>query len=104
MTEDSHDGLFQSGEWRGSYTDPSNGNGSHMQDLRIDFIHGEISGTGIDDLCRFSIRGSYDNENGKCRWTKRYDSQLSPATGEDTSEPVQYTGFNEGNIFSAYGK
>jgi hypothetical protein len=41
-------------------------------DLRLDFRGGRITGSGIDDVGRFAIGGTYEEETLRCRWRKTY--------------------------------
>ena len=55
-------------------------------DLHLAFANGQMSGDGIDDVGRFTIRGRYDPATMECWWTKTYPD----------SHDVAYRGFREG--------
>ena len=90
MTEQSQSDLetdprFPSGPWTGFFLQrvvP----GRHMMDLHLTFQSGQLTGEGRDWVGKFILRGRYDVQDGKCRWTKRYLGR----------HDVSYQGFNEG--------
>ncbi len=79
------DNLFPSGPWTGYYNYRPGGK-RHPMDLQLRFEAGSITGTGIDDVAPFLIRGKYDASNLECFWTKTYPG----------SHEVAYRGFREG--------
>lgn len=64
-------GLIPSGPWHGFYTYRSRTD-RHRMDLRLEFHDGSIAGSGIDDVGRFAIEGTYDPETLRCFWRKTY--------------------------------
>ncbi len=79
------DDLFPSGPWVGFYK-YSRSNEKHRMDLDLSFANGNMTGTGIDDVGRFLIKGRYDASNKECYWTKIYLG----------AHDVFYRGFREG--------
>ncbi len=79
------DPRFPSGPWVGYFLQREIP-GRHLMELHLTFHHGNMRGEGRDWVGRFTIRGRYDLDTGKCYWTKRY-------TGR---HDVFYQGFNEG--------
>lgn len=78
-----HD-LFPSGPWTGFYNyRPKD---KHRMDLELTFAAGKLSGDGNDDVGRFVVHGSYDEQSLECSWTKTYLGQ----------HDVAYRGFREG--------
>lgn len=78
------DELFPSGPWVGFYNyRPGD---RHRMDLELSFANGQMSGTGVDDVGRFTIRGRYDAASRECHWTKSYLG----------AHDVFYRGFREG--------
>jgi hypothetical protein len=76
--------LFSSGPWIGFYNyHPGD---RHRMDLQLTFIHGSMTGDGVDDVGRFLVRGRYDPGNKECYWTKSYVG----------AHDVFYRGFREG--------
>lgn len=55
-------------------------------DLDLTFGNGSLSGTGVDDVGNFLIRGRYEASAGECYWTKSYLG----------AHNVFYRGFREG--------
>ena len=55
-------------------------------DLDLCFTNGNMTGTGIDNIGPFSIKGRYDSSNQECYWTKSYLG----------AHDVFYRGFREG--------
>jgi hypothetical protein len=55
-------------------------------DLDLTFGNGSLSGTGVDDVGNFLIRGRYEASAGECYWTKSYLG----------AHDVFYRGFREG--------
>jgi hypothetical protein len=80
------DPRFPSGKWAGFWTQKAPPPGKHRQELLLTFAKGEMHGEGRDWVGKFTIRGFYSIEDGKCRWTKRYVGR----------HDVFYQGFNEG--------
>src|SRR5207247_1119058 len=79
------DPRFPSGPWTGFFLQREIP-GRHMMDLRLTFRQGSMTGDGRDWVGRFTIRGRYSTDDGKCYWTKRYLGR----------HDVFYQGFNEG--------
>ncbi len=79
------DPRFPSGPWVGFFTQPILP-GKHTMELKLTFSQGSMTGEGRDWVGRFSIRGQYNLDDGKCYWTKKY------LGGHD----VFYKGYNEG--------
>lgn|GEM_PF-529849 len=77
--------LFPSGPWTGYYK-YSGQSAKHRMDLHLQFTNGRVTGEGIDDIGRFSIRGHYDARELECYWTKTYVG----------AHDVYYRGFREG--------
>jgi hypothetical protein len=55
-------------------------------ELSLTFFERVMTGEGRDMIGRFLIRGKYNLDDGKCRWTKRYIGK----------HDVAYQGYNEG--------
>lgn len=55
-------------------------------ELDLTFAKGKVTGTGIDDVGKFVIKGLYDTTTLECWWTKTYPG----------SHDVFYRGFREG--------
>jgi hypothetical protein len=68
------DPRFPSGRWLGFFLD-ARMPGKHQMELLLTFRRNEMTGEGRDRVGKFVVRGSYDLEDGKCRWHKRYLSQ-----------------------------
>lgn len=65
--------LFPSGEWEGFYTHAFGPDARrHKMSFALTFKNAKVSGSGIDDVNRFSWRGSYDTERLRCWMQKRY--------------------------------
>lgn len=79
------DPRFPSGPWVGFFLQPLVP-GRHAMELGLHFSKGEMTGEGRDWVGKFIIRGRYELQDGKCRWTKKYLGK----------HDVFYTGFNEG--------
>ena len=78
------DDLFPSGPWTGFYNySPKD---KHRMDLDLTFTAGKLSGDGNDDVGRFMVHGSYDEQSLECYWTKTYVGR----------HDVAYRGFREG--------
>ncbi len=78
------DELFPSGPWIGFYNySPAD---KHWMELDLTFANGRLTGTGIDDVGKFTINGRYDTSTLECWWTKTYPG----------SHDVFYSGFREG--------
>jgi hypothetical protein len=60
--------------------------GKHEMELELRFRKGQIRGEGRDWVGEFIVRGTYQIEDGRCWWTKRYVSK----------HDVAYQGYNEG--------
>ena len=68
---DEAEGPIPSGRWHGFYV-YRHSPARHRMDLTLEFRGGVISGDGIDDIARFYIRGRYEEDTLRCRWTKQY--------------------------------
>src|SRR5436190_4635431 len=79
------DPRFPSGPWTGFFLQPLLP-GRHLMDLRLTFRHGSMTGDGRDWVGRFTLKGRYSLDDGKCYWTKRYLGK----------HDVFYRGYNEG--------
>src|SRR5262249_17278243 len=79
------DPRFPSGPWTGFFLQRQIP-GRHLMELKLTFRQGALTGEGRDWVGRFSVRGRYTVEEGKCYWTKRYLGK----------HDVFYQGFNEG--------
>jgi hypothetical protein len=79
------DSRFPSGEWTGFFLQPILP-GKHRMELFLTFRDASIRGEGRDRVGRFTIKGRYQLEDGRCWWTKTYIGKHSLA----------YTGYNEG--------
>jgi hypothetical protein len=55
-------------------------------ELDLVFANGFVTGSGMDDVGRFLIKGRYDTAIGECHWTKSYIGR----------HEVFYRGFREG--------
>jgi hypothetical protein len=76
--------LYPSGPWTGFYNyRPGD---RHRMELDLVFARGSITGSGMDDVGRFLIKGGYDAAIGECHWTKSYIGR----------HDVFYRGFREG--------
>jgi hypothetical protein len=82
--DDEQDGRFPSGQWTGFFLQPAGSR--HWMDLRLNFRAGTLRGDGSDWVGPFTMDGSYQLEDGRCWWIKRY-------TGR---HDVSYSGYNEG--------
>ena len=76
-------GDYPSGPWTGYYQQSGR---QFRQDLDLQFTNGVMTGTGSDSLGRFTVHGSYGENGGEVRWTKRYFGR----------HRVFYRGFREG--------
>lgn len=79
------DSRFPSGPWKGFFLQPGFV-GRQWMDLNLSFSRGTMRGDGRDWVGEFLIRGRYEVETGKCRWTKRYIGK----------HDIGYQGYNEG--------
>lgn len=77
---------FPSGPWTGYYTYNHSAERGRME-LDLKFTDGLVSGSGIDPVGFFVIRGRYDAQNAECWWNKSYPGRHT----------VYYRGFREGN-------
>jgi len=75
---------FPSGAWRGFYVYTADG-ARHSMSLHLTFKEGVVSGSGDDDVGRFTIKGRYDAQSHDIHWTKQYVGRHS----------VFYAGFGE---------
>ena len=64
------DSRLPSGPWTGFYIQWGM---RGRQDLGLKFRHGLITGGGRDNGGLFTVRGTYDTEEGRCALSKRYD-------------------------------
>jgi len=79
------DPRFPSGPWQGFFL-MAHLPGRHRMELHLSFCQGVMTGEGRDLIGPFLIRGKYNLDDGKCRWTKRYIGK----------HDVAYQGYNEG--------
>jgi hypothetical protein len=79
------DPRFPSGPWQGFFL-MAHLPGRHRMELHLSFRQGVMTGEGRDMIGPFLIRGKYNTDDGKCRWTKRYIGK----------HDVDYLGYNEG--------
>jgi hypothetical protein len=79
------DPRFPSGPWLGFFL-MAHLPGRHTMELDLSFRQGVMTGEGRDMIGSFLIRGKYNLDDGKCRWTKRYIGK----------HDVAYHGYNEG--------
>jgi hypothetical protein len=77
------DPRFPSGKWLGFWKQ-----GALRGDMEcvLQFSKGALTGEGRDRIGKFTFRGRYSAEDGKCHWVKHY------AHAHD----VFYNGYNEG--------
>jgi hypothetical protein len=80
------DPRFPSGRWTGFWIQRYPPAGKHQTELTLTFQGGKMTGEGRDMVGPFSVQGSYDLVDGRCRWTKHYHGK----------HDVFYEGFNEG--------
>ena len=67
--------LFPSGEWEGFYTYEFGPDARrYMMSFALTFKNGKVSGSGIDNVSRFSWHGNYDTEKLRCWMQKQYPS------------------------------
>ena len=64
--------VFQSGEWRGFYLQPSATGHRHKMEMALSFNRGAISGSGSDVVGAFSFTGRYDARTGQVNLVKQY--------------------------------
>jgi hypothetical protein len=79
------DPRFPSGPWTGFFIQPWIP-GRHTMTLDLTFRDGRLEAQGKDWVGAFTFSGSYDPQDGKCRWTKQYRGK----------HQVTYAGVNEG--------
>jgi len=65
---------FISGEWCGFYIEPHKPERGWMH-LFLTFENGVVRGEGTDYVGPWVAKGSYDDSNGNCAWTKQYLGQ-----------------------------
>ena len=82
---------FPSGPWTGFYQYATGQRG--QQDLVLNFAHGRMTGTGVDELGQFLIEGSYNTETREAKWLKSYPAAHS----------IEYRGFREGPVTGIWG-
>lgn len=70
------DARFPSGEWEGFYLHGFGMLPRHRMSCVLTFSRGLVSGSGIDDVGRFSWSGTYDVEQGRCALQKRYPTHV----------------------------
>lgn len=67
--------LFPSGEWEGFYTMEFGPHARrHTMSFTLTFKNQTVSGSGIDDVHRFTWEGKYDTEQLRCWMVKCYPS------------------------------
>lgn len=79
------DPRFPSGPWTGFFIQPWIP-GRHTMNLDLTFRDGCLEAQGSDRVGAFTFTGSYDPQDGQCRWTKQYLGK----------HQVTYAGVNEG--------
>ena len=79
------DSRFPSGPWKGFFLQAGFA-GRQWMDLNLTFARGKLRGDGRDWVGEFLVRGRYEVETGKCRWTKLYIGK----------HDIAYQGYNEG--------
>jgi hypothetical protein len=82
------DARFPSGPWTGFFLQPWVPWLAGRQTMTLDmtFHGGRIDASGSDVVGAFTFSGSYDLQDGSCRWTKRYKRRHA----------VSYRGINDG--------
>ncbi|MFO0970058.1 MAG: hypothetical protein U0793_31285 [Gemmataceae bacterium] len=85
MSEPETDPRFPSGKWTGFFLQKELP-GKQRMELILAFSAGTMTGEGRDRVGEFLIRGRYEVETGRCRWTKRYVGK----------HDVFYKGYGEG--------
>jgi hypothetical protein len=81
------DPRFPSGPWTGFFQQSWKAPGRFPTDLALRFQGGELEGEGHDLVGPYTVRGTYDPDDGRCEWTKQYLGKHS----------VSYLGYNEGH-------
>ncbi len=79
------DPRFPSGPWTGFFMQHLL-TGRQTMTLDLSFRDGELEGRGTDIVGSFTFSGTYDRQDGKCCWTKKYLGR----------HKVAYAGVNEG--------
>ena len=64
--------TIPSGPWRGFYRYPHASSSLHTMVLQLSFREGRVSGTGSDDIGRFTVRGRYGYLEDEVYWIKHY--------------------------------
>jgi hypothetical protein len=85
MQDVERDPRFPSGPWTGFFMQhllP----GRNTMSLNLTFRDGQLDAKGEDDVGSFTFRGTYDLQDGTCRWIKKYRGR----------HQVSYSGVNEG--------
>jgi len=85
LKADETDPRFPSGPWTGFFWQRMLP-GRHQMTLDLVFSDGQLEAKGTDRVGHFTFAGSYDREDGACRWTKQYLGK----------HQVSYTGVNKG--------
>lgn len=62
---------FAGGPWTGFYLYVPGGP-KHRMDMDLTFKDGVVTGSGLDDVDRFTIRGRYEVDSHAITWTKAY--------------------------------
>lgn len=86
LGEKETDPRFPSGKWVGFWKQTEPPAGKHTMELHLTFREGILEGDGRDWVGAFSVKGSYNLNDGKCHWLKQYVGKHG----------VHYEGFNEG--------
>jgi hypothetical protein len=73
-TSNELDDRFPSGEWTGFFIQPDSRR-RYPMDTVLHFADGSVRGEGDDAVGRFTIRGIYELDTSRCRWTKQYVGQ-----------------------------
>src|SRR5258708_33849392 len=80
------DPRFPSGRWVGFWIQKLFAPGRFQTELLLSFAQGVLSGEGRDWVGAYTLHGTYNLEDGRCRWTKQYTEK----------HDVFYEGYNEG--------
>ena len=76
MSTNEDDPRFPSGEWEGFYLYGFGMVPRHRMSCVLTFSRGQVSGSGLDDVGRFTWSGTYDVSAGRCRLHKRYATHV----------------------------
>ena len=70
------DPRFPTGEWEGFYLHGFGMLPRHRMSCVLTFADGKVSGSGLDDVGRFSWSGTYDVSEARCWLHKRYATHV----------------------------